>query len=81
MSACDPLRTCCSAFMLTRQRRISVCLEREADAEPWGFATQAQADALVARVNELKTLSEAEKVLLNEIRAALVQLGLIKGSA
>jgi hypothetical protein len=48
---------------------------------PWGFATQAQADALVARVNELKTLSEAEKVLLNEIRTGLVALGLIKGSA
>ena len=48
---------------------------------PYGFTTAAQADALVARVNELKTLSEAEKVLLNEVRAALVSLGLIKGSA
>lgn len=48
---------------------------------PWGFATQAQADAIVERVNELKTLSEAEKVLLNEVRAGLVALGLIKGSA
>lgn len=48
---------------------------------PWGFATQAQADALVSRVNELKALSEAEKVLLNEVRAGLVALGLIKGSA
>lgn len=34
---------------------------------PWGFATQAQADAIVA--------------LVNELRAALVEKGLIKGAA
>lgn len=34
---------------------------------PWGFATQAQADAIVT--------------LVNELRAALVEKGLIKGSA
>ncbi len=51
------------------------------NSSPYGFTTAAQADALVARVNELKTLGEAEKVLLNEIRGALVSLGLIKGAA
>lgn len=34
---------------------------------PWGFSTQAQADAIIT--------------LLNEVRAAFVALGLIKGSA
>jgi hypothetical protein len=36
-------------------------------SSPWGFATQAQADALVT--------------LVNELRAAVVEKGLIKGSA
>lgn len=48
---------------------------------PYGFTTAAQADTLVARVNELKTLTEQNKVLVNELRASLVALGLIKGSA
>lgn len=41
---------------------------------PWGFATSTQADAIAAQVVLLRTLA-------NENRAALVALGLIKGSA
>ncbi|TCR64704.1 hypothetical protein [Bosea sp. BK604] len=48
---------------------------------PYGYATQAQADALVARVNQLRTDMTAAFGLLLAIRAALVAVGLIKGSA
>lgn len=51
------------------------------NTSPYGFATAGQADDIVARVNEAKTLGEQNKVLLNEMRANLVALGLIKGSA
>jgi hypothetical protein len=48
---------------------------------PYGYATQAQADALVARVNQLRSDMTAAFGLLLAIRAALVAIGLIKGSA
>ena len=35
---------------------------------------------LVARVNSLKTVVDQQKTLINELRAALVEKGLIKGS-
>lgn len=41
---------------------------------PYGFATSTQADNLTATV-------AAQTVLLNEIRTALVNFGIIKGSA
>ena len=46
----------------------------------YGF-TQAQADSIVARVNSLIVDGIARNVLLNEIRAALVEKGIIKGAA
>jgi len=42
--------------------------------------TQAQADSLVARVNSLIVDNAAQTVLVNELRAALVEKGIIKGS-
>jgi hypothetical protein len=62
---------------------------------PWGFSTAAQANDLVARVNQLRTdvlevktrLDQigvdgaASKTLADGIRSALVALGLIKGAA
>ncbi|WP_420104572.1 hypothetical protein [Bosea sp. (in: a-proteobacteria)] len=51
------------------------------NSTPYGFTTAAQANDLVTRVNESKALGEANKVLLNQMRADLVALGLIKGSA
>jgi len=41
---------------------------------PWGFATSTQADAIAAQVVLLRTLT-------NELRAAQVAVGLIKGAA
>lgn len=60
---------------------VAVATTGATQTTPYGFTTAAQANDLVARVNELKTLGEANKVLVNEMRANLVALGLIKGSA
>lgn len=46
-----------------------------------GFATGTQADAIVARVNQLVTDVGALATGYNAIRAALVSTGLIKGAA
>lgn len=43
---------------------------------PFGFTTGAQADALVARVNEVRTLGLELQVLLNQLRAALIAAGI-----
>lgn len=51
------------------------------NTSPFGFATGAQADALVARVNSLRTDVLALTTLCNELRAALVEKGAIKGAA
>ena len=48
---------------------------------PYGFVTAAQADGLVARVNSLIADAIATTALLNELQAALVEKGIIKGSA
>lgn len=48
---------------------------------PFGFATAAQADAIQVAVNALITRVAAQTVLVNELRAAQVAVGLIKGSA
>ena len=47
---------------------------------PWGFATQAQADALTTRINQLVADNANLITLVNELRAAQVEKGLIKGS-
>ena len=48
---------------------------------PYGFATAAQADAIVAAVNSLISRQSAVVTLVNRIQVDLVALGLIKGSA
>lgn len=48
---------------------------------PYGFATQAQGDLLTTRLNTLITDNAALIVLVNELRAALVAKGLVKGAA
>ncbi|WP_395739302.1 hypothetical protein [Prosthecobacter sp.] len=45
---------------------------------PYGFS-QAQADGLIARVNALIVDNAAQTVLINELRAALVEKGLVAG--
>jgi len=47
---------------------------------PYGFS-QAQADGLIARVNQLIVDNAALVALCNELRAASVAKGLIKGAA
>lgn len=47
----------------------------------YGYATAAQADAIVEAVNALITRNAANYTLVNAIRSALVTLGIIKGSA
>jgi|WetSurMetagenome_2_1015567.scaffolds.fasta_scaffold19130_6 hypothetical protein len=47
---------------------------------PYGFATAAQGDAVVAAVNSLIARQAAVVTLVNQIRADLVTLGLLKGS-
>ena len=47
---------------------------------PYGFS-QAQADGLIARVNALIVDNAAQTVLINELRAALVEKGIVKGAA
>ncbi len=50
-------------------------------SSPFGFATSAQADAIVAAVNSLVSRQSAIITLENQIRSDLVTLGLIKGAA
>jgi hypothetical protein len=47
---------------------------------PFGFATAAQADAVRAAVNSLIDRQASVITLVNQIRADLVTLGLLKGS-
>ena len=48
---------------------------------PWGFSTEAQAEAIATAVNLVITQGAALVALANAIRAALVTLGEIKGAA
>lgn len=48
---------------------------------PWGFASQAQADAIATQVNLVITQGAALVALANAMRSALVTLGTIKGAA
>jgi UDP-N-acetyl-D-mannosaminuronic acid transferase (WecB/TagA/CpsF family) len=48
---------------------------------PFGYTTAAQADAIVANVNALRADVLALAALTNELRAGIVALGLVKGSA
>lgn len=50
------------------------------NSSPYGYA-QAQADAIVANINDLRTDVLAITTLVNELRAAAVALGTIKGSS
>ena len=47
---------------------------------PYGFATQAQGDLVTTRLNQLVADNAALIVLVNEQRAVLVSLGLMKGA-
>lgn len=59
----------------------SVTTTAATSTTPYGFATAAQADAIVTDVNLLITRVAALVTQGNELRAALVEKGVIKGSA
>lgn len=48
---------------------------------PWGFASEAQAEAIATQVNLVITQGAALVALANAIRTALLNLGAIKGAA
>lgn len=48
---------------------------------PWGFSTQAQADAIAVQTNLVLTQGAALVALCNALRTALLALGAIKGAA
>lgn len=50
-------------------------------ASPWGFASQAQGDLVTTRLNQALVDIAALTALVNEQRTALINLGVIKGSA
>ena len=50
-------------------------------AGTWGLATSTQINDLITNVIELQNRQSAAIVLVNELQAALVALGAIKGSA
>lgn len=50
------------------------------NSTPFGFS-EAQANAIIALVNDLKAKDAAMATLVNELRAALIAKGLIKGAA
>lgn len=60
---------------------VAVVTTASTQSSPFGFVTQAQGDALVSRVNQLLVDSAAQTVLINELRAALVEKGLVKGGS
>lgn len=57
----------------------AVATDAATNSSPYGF-TQTQADALVARVNQLRADVLALTTLANELRTALLNLNLIAGS-
>jgi hypothetical protein len=62
------------------QTSIAVVTTAPTNSSPYGFA-QAQAAALIAQLNAAVVDIAALTALNNELRAALVAKGLIKGSA
>lgn len=48
---------------------------------PWGFSSEADAQAMETKINALTTRVEALTTLVNQLRADLVAATIIKGSA
>lgn len=73
-------RASASQAVVTPLTAAAVAATAATSTTPFGYA-EAQANAIVTLVNELRTMALANGVLVNEIRAALVASGLIKGAA
>lgn len=59
----------------------AVATTSSTNSGPFGYTTGAQADGIITAVNALLVDVGAIETLLNEVRAALVAKGVIKGSA
>jgi hypothetical protein len=60
---------------------VSTTVTSKATSNTWGFTTSSQANSMISTMNAMITKQNAVVVLVNELRAALVAVGLIKGSA
>ncbi len=74
--------------VVQRSGEVQAAITANSGATVSGTATatytateQAIINDLVTSINAHKTLIDAQKILINELRAALVEKGLIKGSA
>ena len=74
-----PQRSGSAQTAVTKTTGAAIATTGSTNSSPYGFTTSAQADALVARVNQLVTDNANLVILVNELRAALVEKGLIKG--
>ena len=73
-------RTSSDQAAVTKGTGAALATTAATQTTPWGFATQAQADALTTRINQLVADNANLITLVNELRAAQVEKGLIKGS-
>lgn len=73
-------RTGATQAAVTNTVGAAVAATAATSTVPFGFA-EAQANAIVTNVNALRVDVIANNALLNELRAALVEKGLIKGAA
>lgn len=74
------LRTSANQAAVTATVGIAVVTTAPTQTTPYGYTTSAQAAAVVTNVNALRADVLALTTLCNELRAALVEKGLIKGS-
>lgn len=65
---------------VTKTTGAAVATTAVTQTTPWGFASQAQGDLITTRLNTLIADNAALVTLVNELRAALVEKGLIKGA-
>lgn len=70
-----------SQAAVTPTTGAAVAATAATNTTPFGYTTNTQANALVTNVNTLRVDVLAAIALLNEIRAALVAAGMMKGSA
>lgn len=70
-----------SQAALTKTAVTAVLTTASLTTAAHGFATGTQADAIVARVNQLVVDMAATETLINQLRSELVTTGIIKGSA
>ena len=70
-----------AAVTITAVTAIATTVFSTAAAGVWGFQSSTAATALVTRARQMQVDVEAVGVLLNQLRAELVALGLITGAA